>query len=203
MGFLDKLLNAFKKQDNSLSAEINEAVPSEKDAPSEGQTPTEIIASGNEAPKPYFTVEQEFGDKKYSFELSHDFIEFNSHSEADPAFQYEPYNDEEFTEYDGRLPELYICPDDDIYDACEFSESGEGSTDLTLSPCSQKSFLFSTEFEKYGLIYYAYGFDSGSARETEMLCVSYSPDVKGTALERKLRAALDHAAETYTESELS
>lgn len=196
--FLDKNKDISEKKysDNTTQAPAENT----RKAPSK-----DIAASGSIPPKPCFTVSDEYGDKKYSFELSGDFIEFNSHCEFDPSYQYEPFSNEEYTDYDGNLPVVSIGPDDTIYSAAEsYEKSGSVSgMGITVTKCSNPCFLFSTTFKSHDLINYAYAFAGGTAREYEMLCVQYSPAICGTALEKKLIAAVDHAADTYKESNLN
>lgn len=210
-GGLDRLTETVGKTVNSLMNERQESSAASAAAAHAERSVNDnaasdkaekILGSGNVPPKPYFTVNEEYGDKKYSFELSRDFIEFNSHSEASPSFQYEPFSDEDFTEYDGELPVLCICVNNKIYDASESFEASGKAEGLDVVPCSHPCFLYSTSFTEYGKKYYAYGFASGTARETEMLFAAYSPKLSGTALEKKLIAAVDHAVQTYSESEL-
>ncbi|MGN1137788.1 MAG: hypothetical protein ACI4SF_16400 [Oscillospiraceae bacterium] len=206
-GGIEKISSAVAKTVNTLADEAkNSAQAQETSAAAKSSvnnTPSasgSILSTGNVPPKPYFTVEEEFGDKEYSFELSKDFIPFNSHSEFEPSYQYEPFSDDEYTEYDGNLPVLAIGPDDTVYKAAESFEKNGSVSGLKISESSNPCFLFSTFFEKYGLKYYAYAFAGGTAREYEMLCIQYKPDLSGTALEKKLIAALDKAADTYKES---
>ena len=49
---------------------------------------------------------------------------------------------------------------------------------------------------------YAYAFGSYTAREWEGFMLTYNPDVKGTALEQKLKAALDTVIRTYSERDI-
>ena len=203
MGFLDnikKLLSGGMNTDNTENNSVySDAAPLSDDKKSISD---ELLKSAELTPKPYFMVESEYGPKRFFFELSRDFIEFNSHSEADPSYQYEPWSDEEFTGYNDDLPVMFICPDDDIYDASESFEKGEPVDELNITECELSCFLYSTSFEKYGKLFYAYAFASDTARETEMFCVQYDPRLAGTALEKKLKAALDHAVQSYREENI-
>ncbi len=209
---IGKLISAVVKRAKFLDKNNDSSGKSRSDnsakAPAENTRKTplkDIAASGNIPPKPCFTVSDEYGDKEYSFELSGDFIEFNSHCEFDPSYQYEPFSNEEYTDYDGNLPIISIGPDDTIYSAAESYEKDGSVSDLGIktAKCGNPCFLFSTSFKSHDLINYAYAFAGGTAREYEMLCVQYSPAICGTALEKKLIAAVDHAADTYKESNLN
>lgn len=60
-------------------------------------------------------------------------------------------------------------------------------------------FAFKTKLPYYGKLLYCYGFRDGTAREREAFGLTYNKDIEGTPLEKKLIAALDDAASTYTE----
>lgn len=187
MGFFDK----FKKK---KPAEEQTAVP-------ETSAAGDILGTASLPPKPDFTVKDDFGDKEFSFRLSGDFIEFNSHSEADPSFQYEPLSDEEYTAYDENLPIISICPNDTIYEAAENFENDGTLPEGEYQKCAGSYFLFTASLEERGRVLYAYAFAGGTAREYEALCLEYPPAVAGTELEKKLKAILDRAAESYSECE--
>lgn len=159
----------------------------------------ELLESGNIPAKKPVLFEDEFGDKKYTFRLSGDFIEFNSHCEMMPSFQYEPHNNDRYTVYLENYPQILIGPYDDIYYAVENdSPVGEAYEKL-----DNKYFAFRTKTVYYGDTLYCYAFRDGTAREREMFGLTYSRDIDGTLLEKKLMAALDEAASTYTESEIN
>lgn len=169
------------------------------------KTPDDILESGDIPSKPSVKRSTFFysGDEKFdvTFMLSGDFIEFNSHSEIDPSFQYEPFNDEEFTSYDETLASIGFGPfDDQIYDAAEnFVKNGKSSGREFLKSDS-KYFLFRATFSYYNKILYAYVFAPDTAMEYQALGLEYNPDVEGTSLEKKLIAALDEVATTYKET---
>lgn len=151
----------------------------------------EIIATGNIPAKKAVLFEDEFSrDKKYSFSLSGDFIEFNSHCEFMPSFQYEPYNNESYTEYIENYPKIFICPERSVYNASVVEQ---------YEKLDNKYFEFRTNLIYYGEILYFYGFHKGTAREGEIFGVTYSQDIEGTPLEKKLTAILDEAVASYTE----
>ncbi len=226
MGFLDalkKFAGAAAKEIGEAAKEAAQSVSDNKGGASAAQqstakpaaaqtkkTPSEIIASGDTPAKPSVERKTEFfggetGDDMFDvkFMLSGDFIEFNSHCEVMPAYQYEPNSTIEgdlYTGYESNLPHIGIGPCDDIYDAVEaFEETGE-LPDSDYEKCDSEYFAFRCSFDNYGEKYYAYAFRSGTAREKEMLSVDYLPDIVGTPLEKKLKAALDEAASTYSET---
>ncbi|MCI7768652.1 MAG: hypothetical protein MSJ26_11840 [Oscillospiraceae bacterium] len=107
---------------------------------------------------------------------------------------------DDYTEYDGSLPIIAIGPSDIIYDAAESFENGEAVKDISVTECDSPYFLFSASFKEYDKMIYAYAFAKDTAREHEMLCVQYDPKLSGTALEKKLIAAVQKAAATYKET---
>lgn len=219
MGFFDSLKKIFNTAEE-ISKSVEKVQSSNNSNPTTtsaakpvasksaaNATPADILNSGNIPAKPSNEIKEEFfggetGDDMFnvSFMLSGDFIEFNSHCEIMPAYQYEPFSNKEYTGYEKNLPQIGIGPDDNIYDAVEeFEESGR-LPNGDYQKCDSDYFAFKCTFEAYGLKYYAYAFKSGTAREKEMLSLNYSPDICGTELENKLKTALDEAASTYTET---
>lgn len=156
-----------------------------------------IIESGNVPAKKAVLFEDEFFcDKSYSFRLSGDFIEFNSHCEFMPSFQYEPYNDESYTDYLENYPKILIGPERDVYNAIE----NNAPVVEFYEKLDNKYFAFKAVLFYYGEILYCYGFREGTARECEIFGLTYSLDIEGTPLEKKLTAILDEAVASYTEN---
>lgn len=218
MGFLDYLkkivdtTESMKKQTYKISgengAEKKLQQPIKKaSAPvssSKKSTSGSIIESGSVPPKLSVLRRSSCfnGDFKYemSFMLSGDFIEFNSHCEIDPSYQYEPYSDDNYTEYDGRLPNIGIGPSDQVYDAVDkFLKNGE-QTGRCFEEVENKNFLFKTKLEYFGDILYAYAFSDETSWDHDMLGLVYNSDIENTPLEKKLISALDEAAMTYKET---
>lgn len=205
-GELDKITETVGNKVNAFLSEqtgVNRTHEASAERAAAPTASSELIATGNIMPKPCFTVEDEYGDKKYSFELSRDYIVFSSGCEFDPSYQYEPLSSEEYTEYDDNLPVISIGPNNKIYEAAESFEKNGTASGLNITVCDIPCFLFSTQFEEYGKKFYAYAFAAGTAREYEMLCVQYNPGIAGTALEKKLIAAVDNAAATYKEEKIN
>lgn len=205
MGLLDILKKLADIASDSKSDEAKTtANPQNKDvdtAPAHN-TPQDIINSGNTPAKPSVLFKDEFGDKEFTFMISGDFIEFNSHCEVVPSFQYEPFNDDDYTSYNEMLPQIGIGPNDDIYDAVEEFEENGSLPNESYEKCDNKFFAFRCTFNNYGRRFYAYGFRKNTARELEMLSIEYNPDIVGTPLEKKLMAALDEIASTYSETNI-
>ncbi|MDE5853758.1 MAG: hypothetical protein K2H19_01685, partial [Ruminococcus sp.] len=156
----------------------------------------ELIESGNTLAKKALLFEDEYDNKKYSFRLSGDFIEFNSHCEFMPSFQYEPNNNESYTGYLENYPKIFIGPENDVYDAIE----NNAPVVDEYEKLDNKYFAFKAELFYYGEILYCYGFREGTAREHEIFGLTYSQDIENTPLEKKLTSIFDEAIESYTES---
>ena len=185
MGLFDKLFKRSKPQDEE---------------PEILETPAKILNSASTPVPPLLSVEEKTSDKIYSFMISEDFTIYDC--KLYPAFQYYPYLDDELEEYDGNLPVIAIGANDRIYEACRQLENGETVDELEITKVKSDYFLFRTTFEDKGKIVYAYAFSSYTAREWEGFMLTYNPDVKGTALELKLKAALDTVIRTYKERDL-
>ncbi|MGN1404302.1 MAG: hypothetical protein ACI4XB_08275 [Ruminococcus sp.] len=143
-------------------------------------------------------------DDKYvvTFQLSGDFVEFNSHCELDPSYQYEPDCNEEYTEYLEHHPEIFFGAPDTVYDTIEaYRLNGTAGKDFTR--LENGTFLFKARTEYFGDVLWMYAFSEQSAMEGDAVCLQYHPDIVGTPLEQKLIAALDEAAMTYTESKIN
>lgn len=168
-------------------------------------TPQSILDTGNIPPKPsterssVFYGGEDCDEYKMTFMLSGDLLEFNSHCELDPSYQYEPENDKEYTVYKENTPQLVFGPNDIIYDAIDKFLADGSATGDGFEKTASKYFLFKTRFHQYGGTAYAYAFSPDSAKDHEMLAVMYNTDVEGTSLEKKLMAVLDEAASTYRE----
>lgn len=154
-----------------------------------------IETGGIPAKKAVLFKDDYYGEKNYSFSLSGDFIEFNSHCEFMPSFQYEPYSDEDYTSYAENYPKILIGPEQDVYKAIENNAPVvEWHEEL-----DSKYFAFRASLTYYGEILYCYGFRKGTVRENEIFGLTYSEDIEGTPLEKKLTAILDEAVASYAE----
>lgn len=114
-----------------------------------------------------------------------------------PSFQYEPYNDENYTGYIENYPKIFIGYDKKIAEAVKNNiPIGEEYERL-----DNKYFAFRTEIPYYyGEILYCYAFREGTAREYEIFGLNYNLDIADTPLEKKLTAILDEAVASYTEN---
>ncbi|MBQ8826226.1 MAG: hypothetical protein IJ007_03950 [Oscillospiraceae bacterium] len=182
MGLFDKLFKRNKAEDEE---------------PEIFTTPDKILNSASTPVLPLFGVEEETGEKVYSFKISEDFTVYETRMY--PAFQYYPYTDDGYEDFDGVLPVIAIGRNARIEEACRQLENDEVVTELLITKVQNEYFPFRTEFEDRGKVIYAYAFGSYTAREWEAFMLTYNPDIKGTALEQKLKAALDTVIRTYTE----
>lgn len=186
MGLFDKLFKRNKAEDEE---------------PENLVTPDKILNSASSPVLPLFDVEEESGDKIYSFKISEDFTVYDTRMY--PAFQYYPYTDDELEEYEGSLPVIAIGKNAKIAEACRQLENDETVDELKITKLLHSDyFLFKTTFEEKGRIVYAYAFSSYTAREWEGFMLTYNPDIKDTALEQKLKAALDTVIRTYKERDM-
>ncbi len=165
------------------------------------KTPDALLSSGSIPAKPSIqrkTFAYHRDDTAYdvSFCLSGDFIEFKSHCEFDPSYQYELDNAEDYTEYKENHPSIFIGPDTE--DAVEHYRH-YGTVGADLEKLDNDMFLFKARFTYFGQVLWLYAFSEHSVMDGDVLGLLYHPDVVGTPLEKKLIAALDEAAATYTE----
>ncbi len=211
MGFFDslkKIMNTAEKIGDVVGDIVNSDEQKSESSAKSAQQPTnataqELIATGNVPAKPSVLLQDEYGDSKLSYKLSGDFVEFNSHCEMYPSYQYEPDNNEDYTDYKENTPQLVCGPFNDAYDAGEeFIKTGTLSG-REFSKSDNPCFLFSAKFDYYKEIMYAYVFAEGTERSLDVLAVTYNRDIEGTALEKKLCAALDEVASTYTETKMN
>lgn len=203
MGFFDslkKIVNVAETVSKQLSSSASSSSVRKNPEPAVSDAPVkrasqDILDSGNVPAKKPILIEDEYGDKKYTFRLSSDFIEFNSHCELNPSYQYEPYSSNNYTEYLENHPTIFIGPYNDVYHAVENGQP----VGKEYEKLDNKYFAFKTKLPYYGKRLYCYGFRDGTAREREAFGLTYNKDIEGTPLEKKLMAALDEVASTYIE----
>ncbi|MBQ8961907.1 MAG: hypothetical protein IJ071_11970 [Ruminococcus sp.] len=160
-----------------------------------------LLKTGDTPPKE--TVQRNFSviSKEIYFDLSGDFIEFNSHCELDPAYQYEPDSDSDFTGFKEDYPQIWFGPTEEIRSAVEeYFKNGTAGIDFV--ELRNDHFLFAATVDYYGdrLRFYAFNENTHGGLYSGIGLV-YSRNYEGTSLERKLIAALDEAAATYDEVE--
>lgn len=218
MGFFD----ALKKIAGAAAKEIGEAVTdaiensdnsktnnnTTANTPS-NSTPADILASGNTPAKPSIERTAEFfggetGDDMFEvkFMLSGDFIEFDSKCELCPSYQYEPCNSEDYIEYKKGYPCIFFGDPKVICNAVrEYHNNGTVGRDF--NKIENDTYLFAATVDYCGdnLRFYAF---SGNTVNGECFAIAlqYGKDLEGTALERKLIAALDEAAASYKENKV-
>ncbi len=152
------------------------------------------------------------GDDQYtvkvSFMLSGDFVQSESSAaEIEAIYPYAPdYVDpegEDFLpegEWDGNPYFMVSCDINEVYVSVnEYLESGTVKKAQNVCPANKGVMLFRAEFSYYGKILVCYCFKSEKRDSPCGFCMVYDKSVRNTALEKKLLAALDEAAETFEE----
>ena len=161
-------------------------------------TPDEILKSASVPAKPSQLREDTFydeNDEEYSVEfmLSSDFIEFKSYAEPEMCHQYEPFSDDDFTEYDSHLPHLMLAPEED--DTFEIPEDDR-------IPVHIGKAVYKAKIPYYQQIMTFYGFEENTIISQIGLAgmgMVYNKDTENTPLETKLLSALEEAVRTYKE----
>lgn len=156
----------------------------------------------------YHYTEDDKYTVKASFMLSGDFVQSESSAaEIEAIYPYAPdYVDpegEDFLpegEWDGNPYFMVSCDINEVYVSVnEYLESGTVKKAQSVRPANKGDMLFNAEFSYYGKILVCYCFKSEKRDSPCGLCMVYDKSVKNTALEKKLLAALDEAAETFEE----
>lgn len=216
MGLLDalkKIAGAAADIVEDVAAQANDALSSEEkkvtesanSAGTQNQASATLLATADRAAKPSVRRETTFfgtDDAEYdvSFLLSGDFIAFNSHCELEPSFQYEPDNDADYTAYEKGLPNIFCGPIKVAYQAAKQYLETKEECGREFAAINNGTFLFRTKLPYAGDVLYAYVFSPDAVMPLDVLGLTYPASVEGTPLEKKLIAALDEAAETYTET---
>lgn len=183
------------------------AKPAQPAAPAK-TTPQILLDTGERLPAPMRRVCSTFygGENSDEYEMrfliTSDFVEFDSHCELSPSFQFEPGNEEGYTSYKEGYPQLVFGPNDKVYHAIDAFLADGTQSGENFEKSDIPYFLFKARFEDRGQMIYAYGFSPKSANDHLMLGVIYNPDAVGTALEKKLVSILDTVALTYREAKV-
>lgn len=162
-------------------------------------TPDEILKSASVPAKASVLRKEIFCDAEnheYSVEfmLSGDFIEFNSHAEPAMCHQYEPFSDEDFTEYDSHLPYFMLTPDLPEYPEVVGEPVKIGRAIFRVKfPYDHKQVMMFYFFEPFTVI---------STNGLAGMAMVYHQDIKNSPLEEKLLSALEEAVRTYKEIKL-
>lgn len=143
----------------------------------------------------------------YSFRLSGDFVESESHAaECDQLYGYAPEWTEDFIGDDeivnGGKPYFFIsCGDDKVYKAVEsFKKTGSIPGAMYFERVNGSQMLFKAKIAYFDSVMYFYGCDRGYSWKNTGICVVYKKKYAGTAAEANLIAAVDEAAMSYTEN---
>ncbi len=210
MGFLDslkKFVDAASDIVGDVTDEANELLSKAEDKVKETVSEN-TAAQAAPAAKPSVQRETTFfggetGDDEYriTFMLSGDFVEFDSHCEWDPSYQYEPTCTEDYTEFRSGLPCIFFGPVDEAYAVAETYLAGGRPDAKEFIESDEDAFLFRIKLPMGNSeMLCAYVFAKGTPMEQQVLGLSYPNGMVGTPLERKLIAALDEAAQTYTQT---
>ncbi len=211
MGFLDslkKFVDAASDIVDDVADEANELLSKAEDKVKETVAENNTAQAPAPVAKPSVQRETTFfggetGDDEYriTFMLSGDFVEFNSHSEWDPSYQYEPTCTGDYTEFRSGLPCIFFGPVDEAYAAAETYLAGGRPDAKEFIEMADDSFLFRIKLPMgKAETLCAYVFAKGTPLEQQVLGLTYPNGMVGTPLERKLIAALDEAAQTYTQT---
>lgn len=204
-------------QKASSPAETVQASPRSTAKPSEDKyaVSDKLIASASNAAKPprlqsdtFFDTDENGNDVEYefSFMLSGDFLQFESHAmEVDYSAVYEPYSEEEYGDYDIGKPVFMIvnAAEKDIYDMIDtYKHEGTPQNAYSFERVGNlgSKIYFKATVDYHGEILYFYALDRGSMWENCYIGVSYGKNAAGTALEKKLKACLDETVATYKET---
>ena len=148
-------------------------------------------------------IERNFScaDKEIYFDLSGDFLPFNSHSELDPSYQYEPDNPNDGTRLKEGLPIIWFGSTNEVYDAVE-QYLKDGTVGRDCSNVQTEYFLFAATVDYYGDNLRIFAFREHTAFGLHFaLGLQYPKEIEGTPLETKLLEIFNEAAETYDEVE--
>lgn len=135
---------------------------------SANSTTQNLLDSGNIPAKPSILRESSFV-ADFTFMLSGDFIEFNSHSEMEPSYQYEPdyvrhpTQEFDYTGYKDNHPIIAFGPYDDIYYAIDAYLQNGAETGRNFRKIDNGTFLFCTKMDYYDQLLYAYAFANATA----------------------------------------
>ncbi len=212
MGFLDSIFKAVKKASEIVSeveaikerAEVKTSAPAPQTA---AVNPPDYAVNVKPA-KPSVKFADSFFDEdengnsietEFGFMISGDFIEVKSHAaEIETLFIYAPDSRPEDVSEATDKPYIFISAGDEtVYQLVEEFKQ-KGNVDGLIKKCEGKA-LFKCKTDYYGSVMVFYGMDRGTIRDNSGICLVYNKNIVGTPLEAKLIAALDEAAETYTE----
>lgn len=162
-------------------------------------TPDEILKSASVPARASVRRKEIFYDAEnheYSVEfmLSGDFIAFNSHAEPEMCHQYEPFSDDDFTEYDSRLPYLMLAGEEDCI--LEIPEEAKIPVHIGKAVYQAKIAYYDEQIMTF------YAFEENTVISQIGLAgmaMVYNKDTENTPLETKLLSALEEAVRTYKE----
>lgn len=192
-------------------------------------TPAEILAYGDRPSKPsvpydpfetgiYYAEDKNGNDieVKISFTHSGDFISVGDFGagELEDVLIFAPQYDDREVLYDDESIimklidespsiQLVYAPEDKIYNATEAYKSSKTpfADAMEFEPLDRGIFLYKAKImNRFGSVVYFYAMDRGNIWDNCYLGAVYNPDIMGTALERKVIAAVDEIVSTYKET---
>lgn len=194
-----------EQANDALSSVEKKVTETANNTASQNNASAALLATANRAAKPSVRRETSFiglDEHEYdvTFMLSGDFIEFDSNCELMPAFQYEPDSNEDYTAYQKGLPSIFCGPIKVAYQAAKQYLETKEECGREFTAFENGVFMFRAKLPYAGDVLYAYVFSQDAVMPLDVLGLTYPTAVEGTPLEKKLMAALDEAAETYTET---
>jgi len=215
-GELDKITDAVGKTVNTI---LNEQAAAHSSSTGTVQTPPQTRpAPQNTAAKPVSPAKPSRritdtfydGDDaeitvEYSFMLSGDFVESDCGAgEVDYIAVYAPECTDDYADFENSDPIFVVmnAPEKEIYDLIESYKKGAAVTacETTRVSLPNSRIYFKAQLTHRSKITYFYALDRGEIWKNCYIGVKYPPNAAGTPLEAKLKAAVDEAAATYTET---
>lgn len=219
-GELDKITDAVGKTVNTI---LNEQAAAHSSSTNTVQTrpqtrqqtptaPQNAAAQPVSPAKPSRKITDTFydGDNaeitvEYSFMLSGDFVESDCGAgEVDYIAVYAPECTDDYADFENSDPIFVVmsAPESEIYDLIENYKNGASITacEITKVSLPNSKIYFKTQLAHRNQITYFYALDRGEIWKNCYIGVKYPPYVAGTPLEAKLKAAVDEAVATYTET---
>ena len=208
MGKINDFLNSFfgletyAQRQERLYQEYKKKHPSQQSVKADPVILSDVENSFEHKVEPAkLPIERNFScaDKEIYFDLSGDFLPFNSHCELDPSYQYEPDNPNDGTRFKEGLPIIWFGSTNEVYDAVEtYLKNGSAGRDFI--ELQNEFFLFTATVNYYGDNLRIFAFRDQTAFGLHFaLGLQYPKEIEGTPLETKLFDIFNEAAETYDE----
>lgn len=219
-GELDKITDAVGKTVNTIlseqatahSSSANTVQAHSQTRPQTPTAPQNVTTQPVSPAKPSRKITDTFYDGddaeitiEYSFMLSGDFVESDCGAgEVDYIAVYAPECTDDYADFENSDPIFVVmnAPESEIYDLIESYKNGAAVTacEITKVSLPNSRIYFKAQLTHRSKITYFYALDRGKIWKNCYIGVKYPPCVAGTPLEAKLKAAVDEAAATYTET---